>query len=303
MSQYKKRTLLVAIAIVFLVVLVLIKTKIIFSGEKTHSGQEVTSSGLTYDNEVLSDLVNKDTDGDGVLDWEESLWGTDPKKKDTNGDGIPDNIEIERLKKASGQITPAGNENLTKTDQFSQELFATITALNQTGAMDQATVDKLTDSLASSIQNAPPKKVFSLSDLTISANDTAKAIENYGHALSDIQAKYPIHNNVQGILQKFIVDDNNVDISVLSQLDPIIDQTNKIIAAMVKMSVPKSISAPHLDMVNALERLVENTSDMKLYGTDPVLSMTAISQYDENTAALNSAISNLSNAINKKLSN
>ncbi len=35
-----------------------------------------------------------DTDGDGLLDWEEALWGTDPKNKDTDRDGTSDGEEV-----------------------------------------------------------------------------------------------------------------------------------------------------------------------------------------------------------------
>ena len=39
---------------------------------------------------LLKSYAIQDTDGDGLPDWEESLYGTDPKKADTDGDGIGD---------------------------------------------------------------------------------------------------------------------------------------------------------------------------------------------------------------------
>lgn len=35
-----------------------------------------------------------DTDGDGVPDWMEAIWGTDPNKPDSDGDGFDDGFEI-----------------------------------------------------------------------------------------------------------------------------------------------------------------------------------------------------------------
>lgn len=35
-----------------------------------------------------------DSDGDGLLDWEEELWGTDKERQDTDGDGTPDGEEV-----------------------------------------------------------------------------------------------------------------------------------------------------------------------------------------------------------------
>jgi len=36
----------------------------------------------------------KDSDNDGLKDWEEALWKTDPQNPDTDGDGTPDGKEV-----------------------------------------------------------------------------------------------------------------------------------------------------------------------------------------------------------------
>ena len=39
-------------------------------------------------------VANADSDKDGLKDWEEALWKTDPKFSDTDGDGTPDGEEV-----------------------------------------------------------------------------------------------------------------------------------------------------------------------------------------------------------------
>ena len=49
------------------------------------------------EDEARAELLQKlqgDSDGDGLRDWEEVLWKTDPQKNDTDGDGTADNDEI-----------------------------------------------------------------------------------------------------------------------------------------------------------------------------------------------------------------
>ena len=104
--------------------------------------------------------------------------GLDPTKKE-NVPGVPDSVTIEKLKAAQEKNNTTNNgainqstENLTETDKFSRELFSTIAALSQNGAMDQATIDKISSSLAEHIQNSAPRKVFTLSDIKIIKDDS-----------------------------------------------------------------------------------------------------------------------------------
>ena len=70
--------------------------------------------GLSYGNAIVGDLVNRDTDGDGLLDWEESLWDTDPNNKDTNGDGVSDSVEIAKIKGLKVSIVPISSGKLSR---------------------------------------------------------------------------------------------------------------------------------------------------------------------------------------------
>lgn len=299
----KKRALLIAGAVVFLVVLFLLKNG-------TLSKQNLTSALRGSDNAsntiILQDLINRDTDGDGVLDWEESLWGTDPTKKDTDDDGILDGVEIARLKSesvASKESNSTEEENLTKTDEFSRELFSTIATLNQAGEIDQATIDKLGSSLAEQIQNATPRKVFMSSDIKIINSNTNTDFLNYNSSLNQIYARYPMKTGAVAILQEFVNGDESTSSDTLSKLSPIIEQTGKIINELLKTSVPSELTQLHLDFINGLERVMENLSDLQLFDNDPIVAMGAISKYEENVATLDSAIEKLVNIIGKKLNN
>ncbi|KKS04564.1 MAG: hypothetical protein UU82_C0008G0007 [Candidatus Nomurabacteria bacterium GW2011_GWC2_41_8] len=284
----------------------MLKTPLIFKNA-TNSELDKENQGLAYSNALIGDLVNKDTDLDGVLDWEESLWGTDPTKKET-APGISDSVAIDKLKAEQGIGEKIGGdsqntENLTETDKFSRELFSTVATLNQEGEMDQATIDKISSSLADHIQNSPPRKIYTFSDIKVIKDDSVQAVKKYNDTLDSIHAKYPIKGNVADILQKFIADENNVNTSALAELDPIIEPTNKIINATVKTSVPQFLAPLHLDFINGLERFTENLNDIKLYDTDVIVSFSAMSQYEQNTAILEVAAKELRDAIRQKLNN
>lgn len=293
----------------FLVILFLLKNTSIFKNTKIFQNTTPENS-LTYSDMTIEDLVNKDSDIDGIPDWQEGLYGLDPNKKETTP-GTPDSSALEKLRAMQGINTETtygdssmGTENLTQTEKFSRELFATVAALNQNGQVDQATIDALGNSLAEKVQNPIIRKIFLISDIKISINDDVNAINKYMDDLLNIHKKYPATKyTALNVLQEFTADEDNVDPSILKKLDPIIIQTNKIINAMIKTDVPKSISIFHLNIINSLERLSENLSDIKLFDTDPIVSFGAISQYNKNMITLESDTQNLKNAMLKKLNN
>jgi hypothetical protein len=291
----------------FLVVLFLIRDTSIF--KKTinfvKGNQE---NGLTYGNATIEELVNKDTDGDGIPDWEERLYGLDPTKKETTP-GISDSTALSKLQIEKGEGTSGINggvistepEKLTQTEQFSRELFATVAASSQNGTMDQATIDALGSSLAEKIEKPVVRKVFTTSDLKIINDDSVQSVKKYNKTMDDIHVKYPIKGSIIGILQKFVADQNNLNVSALADLDPIITQMKNIIKDGAKMSVPQSLVSLHLDFLNAGERVVENLNDVQLFESDPILAMGAIIQYNANATSLEMAAIRLKNTIEQKI--
>lgn len=291
----------VALAVLFVVVLFISNNTTIFKNQSR-------ADGLVYNgNEKVGDLINRDTDLDGVPDWQESLFGTDPTKKDTDDDGIPDNIEIARrngedLQNGELNLNVEGLENLTETDKFSRELFSTVATLNQAGSIDQATIDKLSESLVLNMQNfGNDRKVFLYSDLKIVKPDSVSAIQTYNTSLNNISNKYPVKYTALDVLQKFRIDENNVDESVLVELDPIIKQTNNTISDMAKMNVPESLALSHLGFLNALQKFSENLNNIKMYDADPIVAISAINQYEASTTELETSADKLTNTINQKL--
>lgn len=287
----------------FLVALFLIKNTSVFKNSlnSVFNNQE---NGLTYTT-TLKELVYKDEDGDGVPDWEEGLYGLDPTKKETTP-GTPDSTAINKLKADQGNTSATDSEkeeNLTETDKFSRELFSSTAALNQSGVMDENTANQISSSLAEKIQNTPTRKIFSISDIKVTNDDSIKAVTKYRDTLISIQKKYPDNGTVNDIFQKFIIDENNVDAGVLVGLDPIIKQSQSQVDAIVNMTVPQSLASLHLDFLNSGERLLENMMDIRLFDTDPIVAMGAISKYKENETSAISIFNDLTNTIVKKLNN
>ena len=112
------------LALVLIVSLIfgLVKGKESFSALKT---QDLKTDGST-----LSDLLQTDTDLDGVLDWEEALWGTDKTLKATFNE-TPDAIYVKQKKDSLATEDSSGD--LNETDKFARSFFASYLALESAG--------------------------------------------------------------------------------------------------------------------------------------------------------------------------
>ena len=278
--------------------LFLIKRTSLFENKETYKVNNQTA-GLAY-NATIGNLVEKDTDGDGIPDWQESLYGLDPTKKETVP-GIPDITTFNKLRAEQGaSILSQDSENLTETDKFARELFATTTSLSQNGVVNQETADKIGISLAERIKNIVVRKVFLSSDLKVIEDNSKQAVKTYRDAMLNIR-NTPDKGTIVGVLQKFIIDKNNVDVSTLAELDPIIEQTQNVIKAMLETAVPSSLAQLHLDFINASEKIMENVIDLKSYESDPVVAMGAMSKYVENINLFQTILASIVQTVNQKL--
>jgi len=290
------------LGVVFVVSLFFLKNKTSFENIQNNG---TNSTGLKYDSAILGDLLTKDSDNDGLMDWEEELVGTDPHNPDTDGNGVKDGEEKLALNEGAavdlGNSGISGGEEGSQTDQFAKDLVATVAAINQTGNMDAASMNQLATSLTEKIATEPPKKIYQPKDIKIIQDNSIQAIQNYSDAMTVLTPKSVPANSALDIMQNAITQDENLDPTVLAKLDPIISESETMIEGMLKVSVPAEIAPFHLNLINDIERLVENLKNIQMYDTDAVVALTGIGQYTSNTDALTEDVKKLSDVLSQKL--
>ena len=81
--------------------------------------EEITA--VNSKNILESEVYLKDSDNDGVYDWEEALFGTDPHNPDTDGDGISDSEEIAVTRKSYEENLEAGADVIVMGNAFEHD--------------------------------------------------------------------------------------------------------------------------------------------------------------------------------------
>ena len=142
----------------------------------------------------LNRLENQDSDGDGLYDWQESLWGTNPNLADSDGDGLDDRdevrqIQIEREQARIESGEPIADEPLSEIDYLSRDVYAAVAILTQQeedGVLDKETFDELTGQVIEDIQATlvyPQIDITGLNLVTDSPENLLTFITEFGNLL------------------------------------------------------------------------------------------------------------------------
>ena len=247
---------------------------------------------------ALGVIIAKDSDDDGLKDWEESLWKTDPKNPDSDGDGTPDGQEVRENRDPSKPAPGDEMQNIDKTQKQLEKKEKTLTqsvvsqyitaysSINQDGITDDSVLSGLKKDIAAEIDskvlNTNTQK-YTESDLII-IPDNVLSVENYRKKLQDILDKYKkeSQNDI------YIVNDalKAQDSAILKKLDKSILTYKNIVKDLLLMEVPERSVQAHLNVINAYSSLVTSVENMKFVLSDPITGLAGIAQYKMNVKKL-----------------
>ncbi len=255
---------------------------------------------------AIQEFKDLDTDGDGLHDWEEALWKTDPNNPDTDGDGTADGEEIKDNRNPvvantalDGQMpTDKKDEkllatekkeledfnNLSATEKMSRTLLSTylVTKNTSNGApmttQDEQLILGQALSTISTTSGAISDK-YTLADIkTFTTTDTA-SLKQYGNrlgAITVLNSTVPKQNELTIIQEALATEDEEV----LKKLDPIITYYKKTAADFIATPAPAEIANLHLAMINNLYKIQTSLEKIRNFFTDPVLGLSIIQNYD-----------------------
>lgn len=307
MKEYlpsKKLTLIVA-SLLFVVALVFAADWLgnrKSTGEKLLGvipGQKINGGG------DFGQLVEKDSDGDGLKDWEEALWGTDVNNPDTDGDGTEDGEEIKlgRNPKIKGPndelsaeekraVSETGTDT-TATGAFSRGFFASFMTLKESGDLTPENIQKLSDSIVENFTTGDSSN-FTASNLKILSDNSPATLKKYGNDMGTIFEEY-LKLKLPDELTIVARAISGGDREELQKLDQVILANKKLIEKNLAVGVPQKASAVHLKLVNHYQTITVAIENMKKMIDDPLTGTIAISRYKKELTPLSNTMTELKN--------
>ncbi|MES2023446.1 MAG: hypothetical protein V4439_02070 [Patescibacteria group bacterium] len=298
--MYKKylpsKNFIISLTIILVILTIIFSIyKIFFGGSKTtvvNQQNQNSQSQLEVGQITTEDLLQKDSDEDGIPDWEEALWGTDPHKKVTF-DNVPDS-EYVKEKKAELKIKSGTNTNNTidksgessnETEKFSHEFFATYVALQQSGQNDPDTMKSMTSALGERVGDPTLPDKYSQVDIQIGKSGSSEETAYY-KTIQSIFSKYK--NTKMGEEPAIISEISSEDGAPKQQEDEAIAQLNTTANAyqdfskkLINTPTPNELVEYALKIANSSYNLGIAVRNMTKVSDDPLVGLSGLAQYQK----------------------
>ena len=232
-------------------------------------------------------IADQDTDNDGLKDWEEVLWQTNPYEKDTDKDGTTDGDEVKvgRNPRVAGPNDKGAGafasgslpEVLSATDRLAHDLFSRYASVKRSGGvLDKATEEQIISAVLSNTKEVTVR-TYTASDLSIIKASDDTALRTYGNAMGTIVKKYSIKNeNELVIFERAVRNDNPEE---LKNLDPILAAYEGMLREMISVSVPQNAVSIHVALLNSMSGIFSTIQAMRVIYSDPSTALLSVSEY------------------------
>jgi hypothetical protein len=185
-------------------------------------------------------------------------------------------------------------EKLTPTDLIARDFFAKYMAASESGIADDAQVQQdIINKVLSSDAILPNPTLYTSKDIKFITNDQSQAAQNkYVADVSLILKNYfPVAGTSEPEIAKSSFDNNNP--SILAQIDPKIDGYKKTLNGLLSMTVPTSAMTSHINLVNAMSKMLYVAEGLRKSGIDPLRGVQGMSLYIDANTSLMASLDNL----------
>jgi len=273
------------------------------------------SAQASTESALLQAIATRDSDNDGLTDWEEVLYGTDSHNSDSLNLGMTDGEAVAKglvVPKAIADISvassspyalsedglPSAPAEGTITAAFAKNflsLYLTAKEANGGADLSEAEIKNISDqalsSLSSAVVAAPDFK--SKSDITVSGSG-ADALKAFAISAEAVLLKNT-HDATKSEIEYLQDEIEDNDSTALPHIASIAAAYRSSAAGLAVLTVPTELADDDLALINAMMRVSEITTDFTRVDSDPMATMLALNQYPQAVLALGTAFIHIGN--------
>ncbi|MEK7569085.1 MAG: hypothetical protein AAB497_03150 [Patescibacteria group bacterium] len=222
---------------------------------------------------------------------------TSPKETDNSWKSalsiIPGDKSFARVERGTVKTENPSLSATSTTGIISQKILLEYAAIQKRTGNTEISDSDAQAIVASLVQNVdlPQKIVYKLSDLNISKDNSTLAGGTYKESLTALINKMIDENNKdlargEDALSVVTMASETQNSSILEKLNPIITRHQTLIKNLLALETPSSIAGPHLHLLQSYEDLRVAMIGLQKLITDPIIGLTAITEYQNGIGAL-----------------
>jgi len=281
----KKFTTILLFIIVIIILFFTVKGVFNFFRDRKIAKGEPTAVAVT-----VGAITQKDSNNNGIADWEEYLWGLNPNR---NGEKNKEFIESKKtLLTQSGSIIVDDSQYITQNELLTRQFFATIVSLQENGQVDDTSIGSLSEAIGQEVKAIDIGDKYSKSMLNIVADSDAADIAYYVmfNSLTEDYADKDLGDELVLIAQGIA----NKDPQGLYAAKNIASYYKLFGQGLIKISVPSSAAEAHLKLANDYEKVAESIDGLTGVLSDPIMGMKYILSYKKYSDSLRTDLEKLS---------
>jgi hypothetical protein len=225
-------------------------------------------------------IPTQDSDQDGMRDWEEELYGTNPERADS----------FTKTQTSTSSAPAYDDLPDTVTKKFAINFFSDYLQSAATGKeMDDETKAQFLQDAATYATEESADRLFTSADLTLGTSNDAAAIREYGNRAAEALTKYTVSSkeNEIMILEHALQTDNKAD---LAPLTGILDSYNKSLSDLLIMTAPPALADEHLELLNDVLALRNNIAAMQRTFEDALPAMVRFQRHPDDIVRLKATL-------------
>lgn len=273
------------------IAVILIIIGLFFGVYKTISYFRNRSANKTPIKVLVKNVIEKDSNNNGIADWEEYLWGLNPEK---DGESNKEYIFAKRktLAENNNPQTEIAQKDITTNDQLSREFFSIIMSLEQSGTLNQESINLVSEAVGQKIDIAPIPDIYTKDVLKIK-DDSITSATGYHNSFKSLVKKYEDKNIGDELV--FISEGlKNNDQTAMNATKSVALSYKEFGQELINIPVPSFLASTHLDLANNYEKTGQSVDGLTQILDDPIAGMKAVLNYKKYSDALVSDIEYLS---------
>lgn len=240
---------------------------------------------------TVGGVIQKDSNNNGIADWEEYLWGLNPNKNGEENKAFI--LEKKKSLLQNNEITnPDDSVLITENEMLSREFFATIISLQQTGNLNEESMQSIAEAIGQTIEAKPIANIYTQNEVTM-VKDSETANKSYYESFVSLATKYE-NSDIGSELTLISQGIGSNDPQALFAAKTVASAYRSFGKELLTISAPGAIANIHLSLANNYEKTAQSIEGLTQILIDPIIGMRAIINYKQYTDAIVSDIEKIS---------